>query len=158
MNSGEDEPTQPEDAGAAASEDMLRLVDAVDMAQEQELNRIDTALAAVEAADSREAAVAALTRATAGINTLYASTRVTPPLEIIAPSLNFQGDSSVMYSNFSLFHRRAENAERKRDERVERYLKVANGLVEKYAPDQYQLSVGFPLLISITLTWNLKKE
>jgi len=162
MSTGEGEAAaQPANAEEAAREDIQRFFDAWDTAQDRELNRIDAALAAVEAADSREAAVAALTRATVGINALFASTPVAPSLEVISPSFNLPGRSSVIYPYF-LFGRsdaeKAEKDERKRGERIEKYLKVANDLVEKYGPDQYQLSVGFPLLISVTLTWNIKKE
>ena len=181
MTSGEDEAAQAVTAGQEADEDRPRaaaiyisdreeavtvgqLVDedlqhfavAMETAQKQELDKIDTALDAVEAAGSREAAVTALARATVGLNALYSNTPSAPP-EAISPALSFERRPVLAFPNFHLFSPSAKELERKIDERVERYLKVANDMVDKYGPDQYQLSVGFPMLISITLTWNTKK-
>lgn len=157
-SSGEGEATQRADYEQAAEEEWLHLADALQNAEAQELDRVDAALTAVEAADSREVAVAALTRATVGINALYARAPVTAPLEIISPQFVFPTRYSVAYPNLGIFQKkRADESDRKRGERIEKYLKVASNLVEKYEPDQYQVSVGFPLLISITLTWNTKK-
>lgn len=143
--------------GQADDEDIQHFAEVLYTAHERELDTIDAALDAVEAADSREAAVAALTRATVGINALYACTTAAP-LEIVSPSVNLAWYSSLAYQSFRLLHPLAKELERKMDERIERYLKVANCLTAKYKPDQYQLSVGFPQLISITLTWRMNKE
>jgi hypothetical protein len=156
MSSGEDEALQAANAGEAADEDIQNSTGAYYTAQEQELDLIDGALGAVETADSREAAVAALARATVGINALYASTLRAATVEVL-PEDDLEGSYVVSPGRY-LPHPRAEEMERRRNERVEKYLKVANDLVQKYRPDQYQLSIGFPLLISITLTWNIKQE
>lgn len=157
MDSGKGEASQAGDAGQAGDEDIQSLIAAFEAAQDQELNRIDAALGNVERADSREEAVAALIRATVGINALYASTATAAPLEISFPHSYSAWRAYPPYASFSRFHLLPKSTERKWDERLERYLKDANALVEKYGPDQYQLSVGFPQLVSVTLTWNVKK-
>lgn len=142
--------------GRVIDEDLQHFAEMYQTAQELELGKIDTALDAVEAADSREAAVAALTRATVGINAMYSDASSAPP-EIISHGISFSRHPASAYSSFRLLNPQAKESDRKIGERLERYLKVANEMVEKYGPDQYQLSVGFPILISITLTWNTKK-
>jgi hypothetical protein len=158
MESAEGEAAQSGNAGQAGDENILRLAEALDAAQEREPSRIDTALDAVEEADSREAAVAALTRATVGINALYASPPVAVPPETLSPRFDLANRTYfTSYSNFLWWHPQPEVFGRKWDERIERYMRVVNDLVEKYGPDQYQVSVGFPQLISVTLAWNKSK-
>jgi hypothetical protein len=157
MNSAGGEAAQTKDAEQAPDENIRRLTEALDAAQERELNRIDAELDAVGEARTREAAVTALTRATLGINALYASTPVAVPMETFSSQLSLTSRSYLASSNFLWWHPQPEVIGRKRDERIERYMKVVNELVEKYRPDQYQLSVGFPQLISVTLVWNVSK-
>ena len=88
---------------------------------------------------------------------LYSDTLSVTALEGISPSVNLKWRSQLVSPGFHL-HPQAEEMERKRNERIEKYLKVANDLVQKYKADQYQLSLGFPLLVSVTLTWNAKHE
>jgi hypothetical protein len=153
----EDEVIQAANFGEATDEGLQEFIEAHYATQERELGQIDKALDAVETADSPEAAVAALARATVGINALYSGTSSVAPLEIISPRVNLEWRSQLVSPSFHL-HPRAEEMERKRNERIEKYLKVANDLVQKYKADQYQLSLGFPLLVSVTLTWNVRHE
>lgn len=159
MSSGEDEDEamQAANVGEATDEDIQDYIAALYATQERELGQIDKALDAAETADSREAAVAALARATIGVNALYSDSSPVAPLEFVSPSVNLEQRSYLVSPSFHL-HPRAEEMERKRNERIEKYLKVANDLVQKYKADQYQLSLGFPLLVSVTLTWNVKHE
>lgn len=157
MGSGEDDASQAGNTGQVGDdEEMQRLVQAFEEAQDQELDQVDTALDKVEEAGSREEAVAALIRATVGINSLYASTPIAPPVEIaLSRSYNVSSAYSL-YARSRRLHLTSEDAGGKLGKRLERYLKDANILVEKWKPDQYQVSVGFPQLVSVTLTWNVK--
>jgi hypothetical protein len=155
MTSGEDEAAQAVTAGQEADENRPRAAE-IYISGREEAVTVGQLVDAVEAAGSREAAVTALARATVGLNALYSNTPSAPP-EVTSPVLSFERRHALAFPNFHLISPSAKELERKIDERVERYLKVANDMVEKYGPDQYQLSVGFPMLISITLTWNTKK-
>jgi hypothetical protein len=164
MESAEDETGQPEVAGKATpEEDIQRLADELEKAQERELGRIDRELDAVEEADSREAAVAALIRATVGINALGASTPgavqvETGAVQVETASLSPFGSRSYLVSpKLHVWHPQWEIFGRKRDEQIEKYMRVLDNLVKKYGPDQYQLSIGFPQVISVTLVWSVGK-
>jgi hypothetical protein len=98
MSSGEDEDeaVQAANFGEATDEGIQDFIEALYTTQERELGQIDQALDAVEAADSREAAVAALARATVGINALYSDTLSVAPLESISPSVNLDWRSHLV--------------------------------------------------------------
>ncbi|HSZ39027.1 MAG TPA: hypothetical protein VK817_03630 [Trebonia sp.] len=148
---------QSGDTGQSDSNEEVRLWAAeIETAQAEELTEIDTALDEVQRADSREEAVASLIRATVGINCLYARIPAMTPLEVPLPNLYHTPHVYPQYESFLRFRVVSKETARKLDMRLEKYLKVANTMVEKWKPDQYQVSVGFPQLVSVTLTWNVQ--
>jgi hypothetical protein len=171
MNSGEGQAAHPGDASVEGGEGLQRLAEEFDAAQQrefdaaqqQEFDLVDRALTQAAEAETREAAVAALVRATIGINALYVSTPTAPPLEIPFPDSYYESHLDAGRPNIDRVirvRRKPKDVEReveKRDKLVEKYMKVGDDLAKKFKPDQYQLSVGFPLLVSVTLVWNLNK-
>jgi len=120
---------------------------------EQSLSRLDEALQTAADADSRSEALAALTRATAEINTFFVNPGLSAPVSAsIAGGRTFQAMTILPWKKD-----KSEDTERKWEERVQKYWKVVDQLVEKFGPDQFQISVGFPQVVSVTLTWNVKK-
>jgi hypothetical protein len=78
------------------------------------------------------------------------------PLEVPFPGFYHASHAYPQYESFLRFQLVPKETVRKLDARLEKYLKAANIMVEKWKPNQYQVSVGFPQLVSVTLTWNVQ--
>jgi hypothetical protein len=134
--------------------------DAIDLA------KIDEALDKAKAADSSETALAALASATAGINA-YASRQVVAlsdkGVEPPEAGSTTAAQAYYMYVRSPLaFGARPGKAPTDRqsniETRLEKYWTSVQSVVHKFGPTQYQISLGFPLVISVTFTWDVPRS
>jgi hypothetical protein len=133
--------------------------DSEELGAESALAKIDTALANVDRAislNSRPTALAALSQASSALNSLHASLAID---EVPNDMLSFQ--TPPLTGNY-VVHSFIGNPFRKgKDELLENlesklasYYRAVDKIVEKFKPAQFQISLGFPLIVSVTFTWN----
>jgi hypothetical protein len=151
--------SSPDDQSEEPLEQLPALADLLHDADDRELGAIDRALDEAESTDSRELALAALTRATAGLNSYFgelsAGANSTPFSPVFDEDL--VANTYRTYISFLPAHRRhGDEARSNWEERIDKYWGVVSKIVDRYGPDQYQISVGFPQLIAVTLVWNKK--
>ena len=135
-----------------------------DEAAELALVRLDKALDATTSATSRTEALAALTRATSELNSFFADPGIATPIGLSSPphlqgtSFAIVGDSGFRAMAFLPWKKdRSPDLGQKWDDRVNKYWQAVEHLVQTYHPDQFQISVGFPQIVSVTLTWNVPR-
>ena len=132
----------------------------------EELNKVDEALERVEAATTRESALAALATATAGLNA-YASRQVVAVADKGAePPAG--GEKAAAAHTYYMYLRsplglgpRPGRAPADRqsnlETRLQKFWTAAQGVVDKFGPTQYQISLGFPVVVSVTFTWDVPR-
>jgi hypothetical protein len=124
--------------------------DSEELGAESALAKIDTALANVDRAISLNS------QASSALNSLHASLAID---EVPNDMLSFQ--TPPLTGNY-VVHSFIGNPFRKgKDELLENlesklasYYRAVDKIVEKFKPAQFQISLGFPLIVSVTFTWN----
>jgi hypothetical protein len=128
-----------------------------------ELAGIDDALERATSATSRETALAALATATAGINA-YGSRQVVAVSD--TPVASPGGDRATLTQAYFMYVRSpvargsrpggaASDRKSNIESRLEKYWNAAQSVVTKFHPSEYQISLGFPQLISVSFTWKV---
>lgn len=131
------------------------------------IGRLDQALDSSLSANDRSDALAALTAATTELNGFFSGDVVVAAPVQIAPN-SYGGDPQV--SSFAspswvpgwlpfVDKRPKSDADRQKlDDKVQKYWGTVEKLVQKYQPTQYQITIGFPLGVSLTLSWDVAKS
>jgi hypothetical protein len=130
------------------------------------IGRLDQALDSSLIAKDRSDALAALTAATTELNGFFSSdTVVVAPVQIAPDSYggghrvsSFTGPSWVPdWVPFVDKRPKSDDDRQKLDDKVQKYWGTVEKLVQKYQPTQYQITIGFPLGVSLTLSWDVAK-
>jgi hypothetical protein len=133
---------------------------------EAAISRLDQALDSSLSAKDRSNALAALTAATTELNGLFSSDIVVAaPIQIAPDSYrggnrlsSFTGPSWVPdWVPFMDKRPKSNDDRQKLDDKVQKYWGTVEKLVQKYQPTQYQITIGFPLGVSLTLSWDVAK-
>lgn len=128
---------------------------------DDQLSAIDAALEAAADGIGRKdqaAALAGLFGAVARINALAAPA----PAQVVIPASPELPDGgppsgpSMMGGIFG--HDRAGVDPSKLQERLGRVLASVHEIVDKFGPDSFTVSAGFPLGVNVSLTWNSTKK
>lgn len=132
----------------------------------EELKKIDEALERATAAGSSESALAALASATAGLNA-YASRQVVAVSDTGAEARDAGGKAAAAQTYYMYLRsplalgarpgKPPEDRQSSIETRLEKYWTAAQSVVNKFGPTQYQISLGFPLVISVTFTWDVPR-
>ena len=122
---------------------------------DNQFDAIDAALEAAKQAIDRKdkpTALAGLFGAVAGINALAAPV----PMAVVVPSgpVRISGGLSSLEPN--LRGNREGVDPNKLQERIGNVLGSVQKIVDKFGPDSYTVSAGFPLGVNVSLTWNSK--
>ena len=153
----EDPEGDEQQRGQPEGEEQRPLVHEADLA----LDELDTAIANKD----KVGALTALTMATAALNgDVYAA--VAPEDGVLAEPNNF----NVLYSGWHgvagirgvphwvlVIGEREDDWVARQKERWGRIFKGVEEIVREFGPDQYQISGGFPQLVTVTFTWNVQK-
>lgn len=125
------------------------------------LASIDTALDNAIGAATAEKALAALATATSRLNGLasgqeVAVTEVQPSAQ--RPKSSAPAQSYLLYLQTPIgFGQRPGKRNAKRETaiegKIEKYWAAVQNVVEKFGPTEYQISLGFPQIISVSFTW-----
>lgn len=118
---------------------------------------IDAALKAATDAIDREdqaAAVAGLFGAVTGINALAVRTATT----VAIPSTLRQWRQRIATFPGRARRDRGDVDPGRLQERLEKTLASVQKIVDKFGPDSFTVSAGFPLGVNVTLTWNATKK
>ncbi len=135
----------------------------VDWEFDAALSRLDEALDRSGKAAHRFDALAALTVATAELNGLL-NDEPTVAHFGAAPDDSYLGRVEVVTlagqgkGIAGRFRKpKSDEDQQKVGDKVQKYWGTVEKLVEKYQPSQYQITVGFPIGISVTLSWDVNK-
>jgi hypothetical protein len=129
---------------------------------------VDDQLAAIDAAlkasadaidqENQAAALAGLFGAVAGINALAAPIP-TPVVMPAGPEYRGGGPPGAPSSMRGILGRdRGDVDPAKLQERLGKVLASVQKIVDKFGPDSYTISAGFPLGVNVSLTWNSTKK
>ena len=132
---------------------------------DEALGQLDSALDAALNAPSRGEALAALTQATSGMNGLLSPGGFGTPMHLTADDtylskqrLSIVGPTAVRAFAIWPFNKsKSEETQQKVNDRIQKYWATVEKLVQKYGPTQYQISIGFPQVVTITLSWDVNK-
>jgi hypothetical protein len=133
---------------------------------EAAIGRLDQALDSSLGAQDRGNALAALTAATTELNGFFSSDVVVAPAVEIAPDSYYGGHQFSSLTGPSWMpgwvpfvdkRPKSDDERQKLDDKVQKYWGTVEKLVQKYQPTQYQITVGFPLGVSLTLSWDVAK-
>jgi hypothetical protein len=151
-----------DDRSEAPDPELLRILDGAD---EEDLAFVDVALDAAATATSRESALAALATATQGLNSV-AGRDVTARSIQVTPALSGVPVDTAVYMHIPhLPLRRGKGSigpgtdqTTKMQKLIEKYFAAAETIVKKYGAAEYQISLGFPQLVSITFIWRVTSK
>jgi len=132
----------------------------------EELNKVDEALERTSSATTKESALAALATATAGLNA-YASRQIVAVADkaAVPPAAGEKAAAAHTYYMYLRpplgFGPRPGRAPADRqsnlETRLEKFWTAAQGVVDRFRPTQYQISLGFPVVVSVTFTWDVPR-
>lgn len=131
---------------------------------EAALQRLDLALDQSLRVKGRGGALAALTVATSELNGLLSNETMAAPVQI-TPDYAYLGEHRVLSitadsswkSHIPFYKPKSEEDQQKVGDKVQKYWGTVEKLVAKYQPTQYQITIGFPLGVSLTLSWDVSK-
>ena len=118
---------------------------------------IDSALQEAATTESRSVALAAFASATAGINAAHPAGYALVPEVATTDLESGLSSSEIMSLRSPLEWWRDRRNSDELQERLKRYFDVADRLAKQFGPNQMQVSAGFPLIVTVTLVWNLKE-
>lgn len=132
--------------------------------QDDAFAAIDSALTSIDSAitaNDRSGALSGLFGALGGINALALPEQPTP---IVVPTGAEQRGGTptspgVAMITRRMLHRNDDGVdEGKLQERLKKALTSVDAIVERFHPDSWTVSAGCPLGVSVSLTWNAKKN
>lgn len=115
-----------------------------------DLTALDAALESVSDAESQHEAIASLAKATSLLNVVIGTSSPRPVRSESATRTSIELEEAFGWGKPD-----AQAWLQEVETRLQKYFKAVETIVEKYHPNQYQITLGFPSGVSVAFTWNV---